>query len=83
MSTIQSDYRITEMQDVLDRARHSTDHTERVALYREAQVIFHRDAPWVPLVHTQRILVIDKSVKNLKLPPIGWKYIRNVSLVSE
>ena len=76
-------YRSAEMQDVLDRARHSTDHTERVAFYREAQVIFHRDAPWVPLVHTQRILVVDRRVKNLRLSPIGWKYIRNVSLVSE
>ena len=73
-------YRSTKMQDVLDRARHSTDQTERIALYQEAQVIFHRDAPWVPLVHTQRILVVDRSVKNLKLPPIGWKYLRDIWL---
>ncbi len=73
-------YRSTKMQDVLDRARRSTDQAERIALYREAQVIFHRDAPWVPLVHTQRILVVDRSVKNLKLPPIGWKYLRDIWL---
>ena len=76
-------YRSTEMQDVLERARTRTDRTERIALYQEAQAIFHRDAPWVPLVHTQRILVVNRSVKNLKLPPIGWKYIRNASLASE
>ena len=76
-------YRSDEMQDVLERARTSTDRNERIALYREAQTIFHRDAPWVPLVHTQRILVVDRSVKNLKLPPIGWKYLRNVSLELE
>ena len=73
-------YRSDEMQDVLERARTSTDHNERIALYQEAQAIFHRDAPWVPLVHTQRILVVERSVKNLKLPPIGWKYIRDIWL---
>ena len=66
-------YRSDEMQDVLERARTTTNQDERIALYQEAQAIFHRDAPWVPLVHTQRILVVDRSVKNLKLPPIGWK----------
>ena len=76
-------YRSDEMQDVLERARTTTNQDERIALYQEAQAIFHRDAPWVPLVHTQRILVVDRSVKNLKLPPIGWKYLRNVSLESE
>ena len=73
-------YRSDEMQDVLERARAITDQDERVALYRKAQAIFHRDAPWVPLVHTQRILVIDRRVKNLKLPPIGWKYLRDIYL---
>ena len=73
-------YRSDEMQDVLERARTSTDRAERITLYQEAQAIFHRDAPWVSLVHTQRILVVDRSVKNLKLPPIGWKYLRDIWL---
>ena len=73
-------YRSEEMQDVLVRARTSGDQSERIALYQEAQAIFHRDAPWVPLVHTQRILVTNSSVKNLELPPIGWKYLRNIYL---
>ncbi len=73
-------YRSEEMQDVLVRARTRADQSERIALYQEAQAIFHRDAPWVPLVHTQRILVTNSSVKNLALPPIGWKYLRNIYL---
>lgn len=76
-------YRSDQMQDVLERARTSTDKAERIALYQEAQRIFHRDAPWVPLVHAQRILVINKNVHNLKISPIGWKYLRNVSLELE
>jgi len=76
-------YRSDEMQDVLDRARISTDQDERVQLYQQAQAIFHRDVPWVPLAHAQRLLVIDKNVKNVKLAPSGWKYLRRVSLETD
>ena len=76
-------YRSDEMQDVLERARTSTDRNERIELYQQAQAIFHRDAPWVPLAHAQRLLVVDRRVRNLKLAPIGWKYIRSASLEPE
>ena len=56
-----------------------TDRDVRIRLYRQAQAIFYRDAPWVPLAHAQRILVINRDVKNLKLSPLGWKYIRTAS----
>lgn len=76
-------YRSDEMQDVLDRARTSTIHAERIELYQQAQAIFHRDVPWVPLAHAQRLLVINKDVQNLKLAPSGWKYLRSVTLNSD
>ncbi len=76
-------YQSDEMQDVLERARMSTDRNERIELYQQAQAIFHRDVPWVPLAHAQRLLVIDRSVQNLKLAPVGWRYLRSVSLASE
>ena len=101
-------YRSDEMQNILERARMSTDEDVsefalnaelsgidkgggavltdrdiRIRLYRQAQAIFHRDVPWVPLAHAQRILVIDRSVKNLNLSPLGWKYLRTASLESE
>lgn len=76
-------YRSDEMQDVLERARMSSDQDERIQLYQQAQAIVHKDAPWVPLAHAQRLLVISRSVKNLKLSPIGWKYIRSASLELE
>ena len=49
------------MQDVLERARTSTDRSERIELYQQAQAIFHRDAPWVPLAHAQRLLVVRQK----------------------
>ena len=56
-----------------------TDREVRIRLYQQAQAIFHTDAPWVPLAHAQRILVVSRDVKNLKLSPLGWKYIRSAS----
>ena len=76
-------YRSDEMQDVLERARTSTDRNERIELYQQAQAIFHRDAPWVPLAHAQQLLVVDRRVRNLRLAPIGWKYLRSASLTPE
>lgn len=91
-------YRSQELQNILDRARTSSDldvqeieshdldrgsvvsdRDIRTRLYKQAQQIIHRDAPWVPLAHAQRILVINKDVKNLKLSPTGWKYLRTAS----
>lgn len=67
--------------DTLDLGRGSviTDRDIRTRLYQQAQAIVHRDAPWVPLAHAQRILVINKDVKNLRLSPLGWKYLRTAS----
>ena len=73
-------YRSDAMQDVLERARAITEREKRVALYKEAQAIFHTDVPWVPLAHAQQILVINKKVKNLTLHPLNWKYLRHISL---
>ena len=76
-------YRSDEMQDVLERARMSVFREERIQLYQQAQAIFHRDAPWVPLAHAQRLLVIDRRVRNLRLSPVGWKHLRDASLAVE
>ncbi len=56
-----------------------TDRDVRTRLYQQAQAIVHRDAPWVPLAHAQRILVVNTDVKNINLSPLGWKYLRTAS----
>lgn len=73
-------YRSDEMQEVLDKARTTTNREERVSLYQHAQQLFHQDVPWVPIAHAQQILVINKNVKNLNLHPLTWKYLQHVSL---
>lgn len=73
-------YRSDAMQNVLEQARSISDKDKRISLYKQAQQIFHKDVPWVPLAHAKQILVVNKKVKNLKLHPLNWKYFRNVSL---
>lgn len=73
-------YKSDEMQNILEKARSITDREERIALYKEAQHLFHKDVPWVPLAHAKQILVINKKVKNLKLHPLNWKYLRNITI---
>ena len=73
-------YRSDEMQETLIRARSTVDLSERTALYKKAQAIFHRDAPWVPLAHAKQIVIVNKQVKNLKLQPTTWRYFRQIWL---
>jgi ABC-type transport system substrate-binding protein len=73
-------YRSDEMQDALEQARAISDREKRIALYQKAQQIFHKDVPWVPLAHAQRILVINRKVKNLKFHPLTSKYFRQIWL---
>lgn len=75
-----TDADIQALQDIdMGRGEVVTDRDVRIRLYQKAQAIVHRDAPWVPLAHAQRILVIHRDVKNLKLSPLGWKYLRTAS----
>ena len=76
-------YRSDEMQSVLDRARVDTKMEIRTQLYKEAQSLFHRDVPWVPLAHAKQIVVAQKNVRRLKLHPTSFKYLRNVEISND
>ena len=76
-------YRSDEMQSVLDRARVETKMEIRTQLYKEAQSLFHRDVPWVPLAHAKQIVVAQKNVRRLKLHPTSFKYLRNVEISND
>ena len=79
-----TDADVQALQDLdMGRGEVITDRDVRIRLYQQAQAIVNRDAPWVPLAHAQRILVINRDVKNLQLSPLGWKYLRTASLTSE
>jgi dipeptide transport system substrate-binding protein len=62
-------------------ARLTTDRGEREALYREAQAIFHDQAPWAPLAHSVVFMATRANVKGLKMDPLGRHAFEEVDLV--
>ena len=64
-------YRSDELHEILVEARQVSDHARRAALYRKAQEIIHRDAPWVPLVHTTQTAAFRQKVRGFHLHPTG------------
>ncbi|RMF92696.1 MAG: ABC transporter substrate-binding protein [Nitrospinota bacterium] len=62
-------YRSDELHEILVKAKTSTDQAERERLYKQACVIVHRDAPWVPLAHSIQVVPMKKGVQNYKLHP--------------
>ena len=41
------------------------------ALYRAAQALFHKDAPWVPLYHVSSLTAYRKDVQGLVVGTTG------------
>lgn len=64
--------------DLLDRARSSTDQGERANLYRRMQEIVHDDAPWVFVANWKQNAVIGANVGNFTLQPSFLLLLKNV-----
>ncbi len=61
-------------------AKLTTDKELRTRLYREAQVIFHNDAPWVPLAHSVVFMATRANVTGFKMDPLGRHAFEGVDL---
>jgi peptide/nickel transport system substrate-binding protein len=64
-------YRGERVHELLLDGRRAMDPKDRLRVYREAQEIIHRDAPWVPLVHTKELAALRKTVQGFRLHPTG------------
>jgi peptide/nickel transport system substrate-binding protein len=73
-------YRNERVHELLVAGQRSPRPEERLAYYREAQEIIHRDAPWVPLVHTKELAAVRQDVKGYELHPTGRVLLSRVSL---
>jgi ABC-type transport system substrate-binding protein len=62
------------------KAKETTDQDERTKLYREAQVVFHEEAPWVPIAHSVVTVPAKESVKNFVIYPTGKRVFKHVYL---
>jgi dipeptide transport system substrate-binding protein len=59
------------MDALLKRARMQNEGKERLATYREAQELFQKDMPWVPLYHVPVFTAYRRVVRGLLSGPTG------------
>jgi len=62
------------------KAKVVADRAQREALYRDAQVIFKREAPWVPIAHSIVFMATRKEVSGFKMDPLGRQPFDGVDL---
>jgi dipeptide transport system substrate-binding protein len=58
--------------DLIQQAKATFDQAERTKLYFEAEKIFHEQAPWLLLAHSNQYLAHNKRVLNFKQDPLGF-----------
>ena len=66
-------YNHTNVNQLLDQANASLDAGERTRLYRQAEDLIMRDAPWVPLMHEVLPMVYNPRVHGTQPHPV-WLY---------
>ena len=67
-------YRNAELHGLLTYAEETFDPEERNDYYRKAQQIVAREAPWVPLAHTEMAVAARNDVMGLILHPTSTVY---------
>jgi len=66
--------------NLINKAKETSDVTERTKLYEEAQDIFYEEAVWKPIAHSIIVEPMITKVHGFKLEPIGKKRFNKVWL---
>ena len=70
-----SRYRNPEVDELLENARFEVDQKERTRLYRKAEEMIVRDAPWVFIYHNTTHILCQPEVREMTLTPMGPPFI--------
>jgi dipeptide transport system substrate-binding protein len=60
-----------EFDDLIQKAKVTSDQAERTKLYEEAQVVFKREAPWATLGHSTVTVPMSTKVSGYVMDPLG------------
>ena len=60
-----------KFEELVQKAKVTSDVGERTKLYEQAQVIFKEQAPWFTIAHAVQLKPISKNVIDFKLSPFG------------
>ena len=69
-----------EYDALVNEAKQVSERAAREALYRQAQQIFHDQAPWVPLAHSVVMMATRANVTGYKMDPLGRQPFEGVDL---
>ena len=67
-----------ELHGLLSWAQESSDRGERERFYKKAQDLIAREAPWVPLAHSEAVVAARASLGGLRVHPAGTLYFQPV-----
>jgi dipeptide transport system substrate-binding protein len=60
-----------EFEDLVQKAKTLPNNDQREPLYKEAQVVFKREAPWATIAHSVVFVPMSKKVSGYKMDPLG------------
>ena len=60
-----------EFEGLIQKAKSLSNQEERAELYRQAQEVFKREAPWATIAHSVVFMPMSKKVKDYKMDPLG------------
>ncbi len=66
--------------ELVQKAKTSTDQEERTKLYEEAQKIFKEQAPWATIAHSVVFMPVRPEVEGYTVHPLGGHIFTEVSL---
>jgi dipeptide transport system substrate-binding protein len=58
-------------EDLIQKAKTTSDKAERTKLYEQAQVVFKEQAPWATIAHSVVFMPMSKKVIGYKMDPLG------------
>jgi dipeptide transport system substrate-binding protein len=69
-----------EYDRLVTEAKRTSDQSERARLYRQAQIVFKAEAPWVPLAHSVVYMATRREVAGFEMDPLGRHIFDRVDL---
>ncbi len=69
-----------EFDDLVKKAKETSDQAERAKLYEQAQAIFKKEAPWATLDHSLSVVPMRKEVTGFVQSPLGDFTFENVDI---
>jgi dipeptide transport system substrate-binding protein len=68
---------------LVNAAKLTADQTARETLYRQAQAVFRRELPWVPIAHSVVFMAARRNVTGFVIDPLGRHLFEGVDLTED